>query len=111
MKDKIKCGKKFFEDNYPEYFSDSYIPMFNEFKKLRDETLKELRHKFLTDRRIATLNNEIAALYNIAIPKAVVKKDGVAVLIYDDKTEHEVKRIRNLIIDIVESDYKELVRR
>ena len=76
----------------------------------RPEEIKELHHRFVTDRRIATLNNEIAALYSIAIPQALIKKDGVATLVYDQKTEYEVRRIRVIINDIIKNEYQELLQ-
>jgi hypothetical protein len=76
----------------------------------RPEEIRDLHHRFVTDRRITTLNNEIAALYSIAIPQALIKKDGVATLVYDDKTEYEVRRIRLIINYIIKNDYQELLQ-
>lgn len=71
---------------------------------------KDLQIQYLSDRRIATLNNEIAALYNIAIPKGIVRAlDGSIVLIYEDKTNKEVKRIQSIINDIIKTEYLELI--
>ena len=75
----------------------------------RKELIKELHIRFLSDRRIATLQNEIAAIYSIAIPKGLIKTDGSFEIIYDEKVEYEVNRIRSIIADIVKSDYTDLV--
>jgi hypothetical protein len=77
----------------------------------RPEEIKELHHRFVTDKRIATLNNEIAALYSIAISQALIKKDGMVTLVYDKKTEYEVRRIRMIINDIVKNEYQELLQK
>jgi len=77
--------------------------------KISNEQLKELHIRFLSDRRIATLQNEIAAIYNVAIPKGLIKTDGSFEMIYDEKVEYEVKRVRSIIEDIVKTDYTDLV--
>jgi len=75
-----------------------------------DRELMELHYRFLTDRRIITNINNIASIYLIAVPKAIIKENGQAKIIYDEKVEYEVNRIRNIIANIIESDYAELFK-
>ena len=75
----------------------------------KTETPQELHYRYLTDRRIATLNNEIAAIYNISIPKYILDYSEKKVeIIYDEKVEYEVQRCKNIIAEIIKTDYPEL---
>lgn len=77
--------------------------------KTKNEQIKDLHIRFLSDRRIKTLQNEIAAIYNVAIPKGILKTDGSFKLVYDEKIEYEVNRIKMIIKDIVKEDYSGLI--
>uniref|UniRef100_A0A6M3MER1 Uncharacterized protein n=1 Tax=viral metagenome TaxID=1070528 RepID=A0A6M3MER1_9ZZZZ len=77
--------------------------------KISNEQIKELQIRFLSDRRIKTHQNEIAAIYNIAIPKGLKITNGFSEIIYDEKVEYEVNRVKQIIADIVKTDYVDLV--
>jgi len=74
-----------------------------------EEEIKMLRYKFLTDRRIATLNNEIAAIYNVSIPKYLIVEDGIPTIKYEERVEYEVNRVRSIITKIIEAEYTDLL--
>ena len=74
-----------------------------------EEEIKMLRYKFLTDRRIATLNNEIAAIYNVSIPIGFQVENGITTLIYAISVEYEIARVRSIIVDIVTNEYSLLI--
>lgn len=76
-----------------QYYNTKIVVMGN--IKISDEQIKELHIRFLSDKRITTLQNEIAAIYNVAILKGLVKTDSSFEIIYDEKVEYEVKRVWN----------------
>jgi hypothetical protein len=77
--------------------------------RLTEDEIKALQFRCLTDRRIATANNEIAALYSISFPKYLIVKDGIATLRYDERVEYEVARVRSIITAIIQTEYADLL--
>ena len=75
----------------------------------KNEDVLRLREQYLTDRRLKTLYSEIASIYNCAIPKALVDfGNNTWSIVYDEKVEYEVQRIKDIINEIVKQDYSKL---
>ena len=70
---------------------------------------KEMQIRFLSDKRIAALYNEISTVYAMAIPKGFIKEDDTFKLFYDEKVEHEVNLIRKIIDDLVKEEYLDIL--
>lgn len=80
---------------------------------LSNEELRRIHIEYLSDRRITTLFNEIAAIYSTAIPKGLIKSkiDGTTELIFDEKVLYLVNTIKSKIDQIIRTDYKILVEK
>ena len=75
--------------------------------RISEEQLRALHLQFLSDRRLATLQNEIAAIYSRSIPKGMIidKEGGIVEIHYDEIIVKEVARIRSIINDIIKREY------
>lgn len=70
-----------------------------------NELEDNIRRAYLADRRIASLYNQMAVLYILAIPTIIIRPNQPAEFIYDEDTKHEVNRLREIIVDITKSEY------
>ncbi len=76
----------------------------------RPEDIMNLQIRFLTDRRLASLRLEIAAVLQVSIPVAIMKIDDGVIITYDEKTEYEVNRIKSIIKEICDTEYSILFK-
>jgi len=74
-----------------------------------NEEIKQIHFEFLSDRNIATWNNEIAAIYSISIPQGLVKNGDFVSIKYSDDVEYEVNRIRIIMADYIKAKYQDLL--
>jgi hypothetical protein len=70
--------------------------------------LEDLHYKFVTDRRILSLNQEIALLYSRGIPRILATSGEPSLIYYDDNTENEVRRCKSIRDEIIKKEYSEL---
>ncbi len=75
---------------------------------MQQEDLIKLQIRYLSDRRIASLQSEKIAVLNCAIPCIILKENGEKELIFEQKVMYEIDRINKILIEYIEEHYPEL---
>tara|TARA_R100000306_G_scaffold62377_2_gene69150 strand:+ start:686 stop:943 length:258 start_codon:yes stop_codon:yes gene_type:complete len=79
--------------------------------RISDIELQSLHERFIEDKRIIRLNEEIHNVYNKSTALVKINEMGEMEYLYDKQTEAYVKSIREEIEIIKSTDYKELFQK
>ena len=79
--------------------------------RISDIELQSLHERFIEDKRIIRLNEEIHNVYNKSTALVKINEMGEMEHLYDKQTEAYVKSIREEIEIIKSTDYKELFQK
>ncbi len=74
------------------------------------EEIKDLHHRYLTDRRIQSINSNIVLLHSIYMPTFILNEDSdVMEVKYKEKEEYEINRLKQIRDDYIKINHPELI--